>query len=143
MFGREPRLPVNFPLGRVHDPVGGGIHEWMQEHQPRLQLAFEGAREKLKVAAERRKKNYDRHVHDAPLEGGQLVWVRDFSAKRRHKIQDLWGLVVYRVMRVPQKGGLVYTITPTEDQTKGRQVNCSLLKVATSLGFRSGISAVI
>lgn len=62
MFGQEPRLPVDFLLGRV----GGGVHEWMQEHQTRLQIAFEGARERLKVAAERWKKNYDHHVRDAP-----------------------------------------------------------------------------
>uniref|UniRef100_A0A3P8S9K2 Gypsy retrotransposon integrase-like protein 1 n=1 Tax=Amphiprion percula TaxID=161767 RepID=A0A3P8S9K2_AMPPE len=53
MFGQEPRLPVDFLLGRVQDPVGGSIHEWIQEHQTRLQIAFEGARERLKVAAER------------------------------------------------------------------------------------------
>lgn len=141
MFGQEPRLPVDFLLGRVQDPVGGGVHEWMQEHQTRLQLAFEGARERLKVAAERRKKNYDRHVRDAPLEEGQLVWIRDHSARGRHKIQDLWGPVVYRVMRVPQEGGSVYTIAPADDQTKVRQVHRSLLKAVAGTGPPAGASA--
>lgn len=128
MSGQEPRLPVDFLLGRVQDPVGGGVHEWMQEHQTQLQLAFEGARERLKVAAEQRKKNYDRHVRDAPLEEGQLVWIRDHSVRGRHNIQDLWGPVVYRVTRVPQEGGSIYTIAPADDQTKVRQVHRSLLK---------------
>ncbi|KAJ7983636.1 hypothetical protein DPEC_G00374840 [Dallia pectoralis] len=32
----------DFLLGRVQDPVGGNIHEWIQEHQTRLQLALKG-----------------------------------------------------------------------------------------------------
>uniref|UniRef100_A0A3Q3G5R5 Gypsy retrotransposon integrase-like protein 1 n=1 Tax=Kryptolebias marmoratus TaxID=37003 RepID=A0A3Q3G5R5_KRYMA len=33
MFGQEPRLPVDFLLGRVANPVAGTVHEWVQEHQ--------------------------------------------------------------------------------------------------------------
>ncbi|KAL2082751.1 hypothetical protein ACEWY4_022569 [Coilia grayii] len=33
MFGQEPRLPIDFLLGRVQDPVGRSVHEWLQEHQ--------------------------------------------------------------------------------------------------------------
>ena len=127
MFGQEPRLPVDFLLGRVSDPVGGEVHEWIQEHQNRLQLAIDGARERLKVAAERRR-NHDNHVQDDPLKVGQLVWLRDHSARGRHKIQDLWGPVVYRVVKAPREGGPVYTIAPMDDQTKVRQVHRTLLK---------------
>ena len=42
MFGKEPRLPVDFLLGRIESPVGGTVHEWVQKHQARLQVAFEG-----------------------------------------------------------------------------------------------------
>lgn len=56
MFGREPRLPVDFLLGRVGGPIGGNVHDWVQEHQALLQVAFKGAHERLKVAAERCKK---------------------------------------------------------------------------------------
>lgn len=77
MFRQGPRLPVDFLLGKVQDPVGGEVHEWMHGHQTQLQLAFEGAQERLKVAAKCRKKNYYRHVRDAPLEVGQWVWLRD------------------------------------------------------------------
>lgn len=95
MFGQEGRLPIDFLLGRVQEPVGCGVHEWIQEHQTRLQIAFEGARERLRIAAERRKRNYDQHVRDAPLQEGQLVRLWGFSSRGRRKIQDLWGLVVY------------------------------------------------
>lgn len=138
MFGQEPRLPVDFLLGRVSEPVGGEVNEWIQEHQTRLQLAFEGARERIRLAAERRGKNHDRHVREAPLEVGQLVWLRDHSARGRHKIQDLWGPVVYRVVRAPQEGGSVYTIAPTSDQTKVRQVHRTQLKPVARAALQGG-----
>lgn len=47
MFGQEPRLPVDFLLDRVPEPMGGDVHEWIQEHQTRLKVAFAGAREWL------------------------------------------------------------------------------------------------
>uniref|UniRef100_A0A674N2L7 Integrase catalytic domain-containing protein n=1 Tax=Takifugu rubripes TaxID=31033 RepID=A0A674N2L7_TAKRU len=128
MFGREPRLPVDFLLGRVENPVEGEIHEWVEEHQTRLQLAFEGARERLRVVAERRKRNHDQHVRDLPLVVGQLVWLRNHGLRGRRKIQDLWGPTVYRILRAPQDGASVYTIAPTDDQTKVQRVHRTLLK---------------
>lgn len=35
MFGQEPRLPVDFLLGRVQDVRLGSVHEWVREHQAR------------------------------------------------------------------------------------------------------------
>lgn len=55
MFGQEPRLPVDFLLGRVQDPVPGEVQDWVPEHHARLRVAFEGARERLSAAAGRRK----------------------------------------------------------------------------------------
>ncbi|KAI3359981.1 hypothetical protein L3Q82_014313, partial [Scortum barcoo] len=71
MFGQKPRLPVDFLLGRVQDPTPGLVH------QARLQVAFEGAHERLRVAAGRRKERHDQQVRDAPLPVGQLVYLRD------------------------------------------------------------------
>lgn len=88
MFGQEPRLPIDFLLGRVESPVGGTVHEWVREHQARLQLAFEGAGERLKQAAHRRKRNHDQQVRDVPLSEGQLVFLRDFTARGPQKTHD-------------------------------------------------------
>lgn len=93
MFGQEPRLPVDFLLGRIESPVSGTVHEWVQEHQARLQMAFEGARERLQNAADRRKQTHDRHIKDLPLNEGQLVFLRDFSARGPHKTRDRWSSV--------------------------------------------------
>lgn len=128
MFGQEPRLPVDFLLGKVGGTEAGSIHGWMIEHQTRLQVAFEGAREHLRVAAERRKVRHDSHVRDAPLGEGQLVYLRDLGVRGRSKIRDLWSPVVYRVVRTPNEGGSVYSIAPVGKTDKVRQVHRSLLK---------------
>uniref|UniRef100_A0A667YA11 Integrase catalytic domain-containing protein n=1 Tax=Myripristis murdjan TaxID=586833 RepID=A0A667YA11_9TELE len=128
MFGREPRLPIDFLLGRAQDPVQGEVQDWLVEHQARLEVAFANARERLLVAAERRKERHDQGVRDAPLQVGQLVYLRDHSARGRHKIQDIWSSVVYQVLRAPSGGGPVYTIAPVDDLQKTRNVHRDQLK---------------
>ncbi|RXN26456.1 Transposon Ty3-I Gag-Pol poly [Labeo rohita] len=128
MFGQEPRLPVDFLLGRVQEPFAGSVHRWILEQQDRLQVAFKGARERLGAAADRRKARHDLQVKEAPLKEGQLVYLRDYSVRGRCKIQDLWSSVVYQVLRAPKEGGPVYTIAPTTDLSKVKQVHRSLLK---------------
>ncbi len=128
MFGQEPRLPIDFLLGRDPQLREGSVHDWVLEHQTRLQVAFAGAREQLQVMADRRKAHYDQHVRDEPLVEGQLVYLRNYGVRGRHKIQDLWSPVVYQVTRAPKEGGVVYTIAPVDDLTKGRNVHRSLLK---------------
>lgn len=128
MFGREARLPVDFLLGRVQDPVGGTVHDWVQEHQSRLHLAFEGVRDRLKVAAERRKRNHDQTVRSEPLAEGQLVLLRDLGQRGRCKIQDKWNPVVHRVIKAPPGNGPVYTVAPSEDLAKVKRVHRTLLK---------------
>ncbi|KAI5107461.1 hypothetical protein C0J45_3099, partial [Silurus meridionalis] len=129
MFGQETRLPVDFLLGKVEETSEGKVHEWVVEHQTRLQVAFEGAREHLRVVAECRKARHDSQVRDAPLGEGQLVYLRDFGVRGRSKIRDLWSPLVYQVVRAPTKGGSVYSIAPVDDLDKVRQVHRSLLKI--------------
>ncbi|KAK7881610.1 hypothetical protein WMY93_030019 [Mugilogobius chulae] len=137
MFGQEPRLPIDFLLGRVKDPVGGTVHEWVQEHQTRLQRAFDGARERLRLTASRRKVNYDQHVRNVPLKEGQLVLLRDHSAKGRRKTNDLWSSVTHVVLQAPKEEGAVYTVAPVDQQTKMKRVHRSQLKVLLG-GVHSG-----
>ena len=133
MFGQEPRLPLNFLLRRVESPVGGSIHEWVQEHQARLHVAFEGAQGRLKHAADRRKRVHDQHVRDLPLQEGQLVYLRDFRTRGPQKTLDRWSSVKYRVLRMPKEDGSVYTIVPVDNEPKVRQVHCTMLKAVVGL----------
>ncbi|RXN03720.1 Transposon Ty3-I Gag-Pol poly [Labeo rohita] len=116
-----------FLLGRVQEPLAGSVHRWILEQQGRLQVAFEGAREWLGAAADRRKAQHDLQVKEAPLKEGQLVYLRDYSVRGRCKIQDLWSSVVYQVLRAPKEGGSVYTIAPTTDLGKVKHVHRSLI----------------
>lgn len=81
MFGKEPRLPVDFLLGRTREPAASNIHDWVLEHQTRLHVAFEGAQEQLQVAADCRKARYDLHISEVPLEEGQLVYLCQFGVR--------------------------------------------------------------
>ena len=128
MFGQEPRLPVDFLLGQVQDPVPGEVQDWVAEHQARLCVAFKGARERLLAAASGRKERHDQLVRDAPLTVGQRVYLRDHSARGRHKIQDLWSSVVYQVVKPPFGDGTVYTVAPVSDLHKVKNVHQDMLK---------------
>lgn len=128
MFGREPGLPVDFLLGRVQDPVPGRVQDWVAEHQVRLRVAFEGAHDRLLAAAGRRKERYDQRVRDEPLCVGQLVYMRDHSARGRHKIHDIWSPVVYQVLEVPRGEGAVYAIAPVDDRERVKRVHRNMLK---------------
>uniref|UniRef100_A0A3B1JWV6 Gypsy retrotransposon integrase-like protein 1 n=1 Tax=Astyanax mexicanus TaxID=7994 RepID=A0A3B1JWV6_ASTMX len=128
MFGQEPRLPVDFLLGQVQEPVPGEVQDWVIEHQARLRLAFEGARDRLLVAAGRRKERHDQRVREVPLQEGQLVYLRDHSARGRHKIQDVWSSVVHQVLRTPPGEGAVYTVAPVSDLGKIKHVHRNMLK---------------
>lgn len=108
MFGREPRLPVDFLLGRVRDPEPGEVQDWMTEHQEMLKVAFGNARERLLAAASRRKERYDQHVRDVPLQVGQLVYLRGRGVRGRHKLHAKWSSVIYQVLKVPSGDGTVY-----------------------------------
>lgn len=128
MFGQEPRLPVDFLLGREQERGSSGMNEWILEHQTRLQVVFKGAREHLKAVADRCKEKHDLCVRDAPLGEGQLVYLRNYDVRGRHKIQEIWSPVVYQVVRAPKAGGSVYTIAPVDDLSRVKHVHRSLLK---------------
>ncbi len=125
MFGQEPRLPVDFLLGRVQEPEAGCVQRWVLEHQNKLKVAFEGVREQLRTAAERRKARHDGHVREQPLRESQLVLLRAFNVRGRHKIHDLWGPVVYQIVKA---GEQIYSIAPVDNLGKVRRVHRSAIK---------------
>ena len=141
MFGREARLPVDFLLGRVQDPISGSVNDWVHEHQTRLHLAFDGVRDRLKDAAQRRKERHDRTVRSVPLTEGQLVLLREFGFKGRHKIQDKWNPVVHQVVKAPSGDGSVYTVAPADDLAKVKRVHRTLFKAIVGLPTPDGTSA--
>ena len=128
MTGLEAWLPIDFLLGRVKDPVPGEVQGWLTEHQARLAVAFENARERLSATAGRRKDRHDQRIRDRPLPVGKEVYVKDHSHRGRQKIQDLWNPVVHQVVKAPVDGGAVYTVAPASDLNQVRNVHRDMLK---------------
>lgn len=127
MIGQEPRLPVDFLLGRVTEFLRGEVQNWVVEHRARLWVAFEGAQERLQAAADRRKEGHDRRVRDAPFSVGQQVDLKDLGAQGRLKIRDLWSSVVHQVVRPPSSDGAENTVAPVG---KTRNVHRDMVKAA-------------
>lgn len=91
-------------------------------------MAVDGARERLQAAASRRKAGHDQRVKELSLREGQLVYLRDYGVRGRHKIHDLWSSTVYQVVKAPSSGGSVYTVAPVNDLTQVRHIHRSALK---------------
>ena len=123
MFGQEPSLPVDFLLGRIQEPAGGTVNDWLWEHQTRLQTAFDGAKERIQTAARHRKERHDQHVSGSSLAEGEVVYLRDNAVRGRAKIQDAWGPLKYRVIKAPPDGGAVYSIAPVDHPEKVKHVH--------------------
>lgn len=133
MFGQEPRLPVDFLLGRVQETHHGFVHDWVREHQQRLQTAFDGAKDRLQAAARLRKEKNDQRLSGNDLKEGDLVYLQNKAFRGRAKIQDTWGSAKYQVVKAPSQGGAVYSIAPVQsDGTLGptKTVHRTLLRVA-------------
>ncbi|XP_062407933.1 uncharacterized protein LOC134099157 [Sardina pilchardus] len=101
MFGQEPRLPIDFLLGRVHELSSGSVDDWLREHQQRLQTAFDGAKDRLQEAARIRKERNDQHLTREDLREGDLVYLQNKAFQGRAKIQDTWGSRKYRIIKAP------------------------------------------
>lgn len=108
MFGREPRIPLDFLLGHVQEMEHSNVNDWVLEHQTKLQVAFEGPREHLRVMADCCKKQHYSHVRDAPLGKDQLIYLCNYGLRDGHKIQDIWSLVVYQMKKA--RGLCLYNI---------------------------------
>ncbi|KAL7870655.1 hypothetical protein SRHO_G00081520 [Serrasalmus rhombeus] len=62
------------------------------------------------------------------LQLGQLVYLRDYSVRGRNKIQDAWSAVIHKVVRIPESGGVVYSVVPFQGPGQVRQVHRVMLK---------------
>ena len=72
----------------------------------------------MKKQAEKAKKYYDRRVRCSKLEHGDLVLVKRFGFRGKHKIQDRWENQVYEVLESCHSSPLVFRLRK-EDGTGG------------------------
>ncbi|XP_061093063.1 uncharacterized protein LOC133125281 [Conger conger] len=116
MLGREIRTPAEMMLGRPPDlPADPPGLEYARKLQDRLECAHEFARNQLRSAGARQKRNYDVHTKGQHFTAGELVWVYNPQRKKGRcpKLDSKWmgpcrvlerlGEVVYRV-QLPARG---------------------------------------
>ena len=125
LFGRAPCTPLDLMLGEEEDEEAGGLGEWVQRHQERLQVAYEQASGQMQKAVEARRRQWGPTSKDADLQPGELVYVRNRKVLGRNKIQDLWLSVPHRVMERLGPDKPVYTVVPVDAGGPARNVHRS------------------
>ena len=111
MFGRHPRLPIDFQLGLSREGVGHiSKSRYIQKLQKRLQFAYDRADALAKQEAARQKKLYDRRCKGVQLLPQDLVLVKKVAWTGRHKIQDRWEEGKYVVAAQPDPSIPVYKV---------------------------------
>lgn len=132
MFGQEAQLPIDFLLGRVEEPVQGPVHSWVQEHHKRLKVAYEEVRKRMQTAAYKCADLQNAPASE-PLQLHQLVYLRDHNIRGRNKIQDHWSSIPYRLLKVPDGAGPVYTVAPLHYPEKVKHVNRQSIKPISTI----------
>lgn len=125
MFGRQPKLPVDFLLGDDDDNQPRALEattvgDWLATHANTLQMAYQKAGEHLAKVTGNRQEVHHAVAAEKPLAIGTKVYLRNHP-QGRHKIADLWGSVVYTVVSRPGEKA-VYKIA-LSDGSGGRVVN--------------------
>jgi hypothetical protein len=87
--------------------------DWVQDHQRRLQAAYELVKTKLQQAAAKRQKYANRNAKDHPLFIGQRVLVKRHDFVGRHKIQDVYHNDIFKVVQA-KDGQATYCVEPSQ-----------------------------
>lgn len=128
-FGRDPRLVVDslFHLGNSEDELSPD--EWLNKHQKRLKSAHDRARLRLHLKAQERKARHDLRVRDNDeLEPDTIVLLRKHP-RGRHKIQDIWSDMPYRVLRKVDQATNAYIVEPVDGLGRTKVANRIDLRV--------------
>ena len=119
MVERKQRLVVDLNLGTNLPELGlSSSSKYIQDLERRLQWSYKLAQEHMKKQAEKAKKYYDRRVRCSKLRPGDLVLIKRFGFRGKHKIQDKWENQVYEVLESCHSSPLVFRLR-REDGTGG------------------------
>ena len=135
MMGRKPRLAVDLNIGTnlpEHGPTSS--YKYVQDLERRLLWSHKLAQKQMEKMANKAKKYYERKVRCSKLEPGDLVLVKKFGFRGKHKIQDRWENQVYEVLESCHSSPLVFRIRKEDGTGNIRVVHRNLL-----LPFRSRI----
>ena len=113
MFGRKPKLPVDFLIGDDDTEVPVSTTDWVRKHRERLQQVHELAQRNLEQAAAKRKVRHDQGVTGETVNIDDVVFIRDHPLGR-HKIQDIWKPERFKVIATPRQDGGPYLVEPRD-----------------------------
>ena len=128
MFGRQPRLPIDFEMGLPIDVLGDSCSKTRYVHKlkRRLNFAYKKAKEMSQKQAQKYKLSYDRKVKESQLQVDDIVLVKRVAWKGRHKIRNKWEPSEYVVVAQPNLKVPVYKVKSLEDN-KERVLHRSML----------------
>ena len=117
MFGRQPRLPIDFEMGLPVDVLGDSCSKTRYVHKlkQRLNFAYKKAKEMSQKQAQKYKLSYDKKVKGSQLQIDDIVLVKRVAWKGRHKIQNKWEPSEYVVVEQPNLKIPVYKVKSLED----------------------------
>ena len=106
MFGRWPRLPVDFvfpTIGSSKAPTREAsarkVDTYIASVRDQLRSTLREAQAQLTAEACRQKWHYNRKVGTVNLKPGDLVLVKADAWKGKRKIKDRWGEETWKVLR--------------------------------------------
>lgn len=117
LYGRHPRLPLDALLGKQEE-VHDDLDEYVVSLRKKLKDAYEAAASATEEARGKMKARYDKSVRGLMPQVGDLVLIRKWGLKGKHKLADKWEEVVYRVVS-KEEDIPVYSVVP--DKGKGRE----------------------
>ena len=114
MFGRQPRLPIDYEMGLPIDVLGDTCSKtrYVQKLKQRLDFAYKRAREISQKQAQKYKLSYNKKVKGSQLQIDDFVLVKIVAWNGRHKIQNKWEPDEYTVVEQPNKNVPVYRVKP-------------------------------
>ena len=117
MFGRQPRLPVDFEIGLPVDIIGDNCSKtrYVQKLKQRLNFAYRNTKEMSQKQAQKYKSSYDRKAKGTQLKENDIVLAKRVAWKGRHKIQNKWEPSECIVVEQPNLKVPVYKVKSLED----------------------------
>ena len=127
MFGRHPRIAIDFALG--HNELSGPVtsHYYINSLKEGLKKAYELAESSVKCSQADQRNRYDRRIRGAVLELRDRVLLRNVGLQGTHKEADKWSQDVYVVVEQPNSDIPVYEVKPETGSGRARVLHRNLL----------------
>ena len=128
IFGWEPLLPIDIEF-RVQTPDITAVmtHKYVEKLRNKMKWAFKKATEISLKESARQKRYYNKKIKCSQLKTGDLVLVHQKGFKGKHKIQDKWENIPYKVVKQKSPNLPILLVENIENPTKTRVLHRNML----------------